>query len=116
MIHLFFKEDESMIQHIDSNSFKEIVLDAKVPVLVDFYADWCGPCKMMTPVLESVSEELGETALIVKINVDQNMDLAQQYRIINIPAMYLFKDGEVVEKIIGAVPKDSVLTAIRNHL
>lgn len=105
-----------MIQHINNDSFKEIVLDAKVPVLVDFYADWCGPCKMMTPVLEDVSEELGESAVIAKINVDENMDLAREYRIMNIPAMYVFKNGEVAEKIIGAVPKEQVLEAIRKQM
>ena len=105
-----------MIQHINHDSFKEVVLDAKVPVLVDFYADWCGPCKMMTPVLEDVSEELGENAVIAKINVDENMDLAREYRIMNIPAMYVFKNGEVAEKIIGAVPKEQVLEAIRKQM
>lgn len=101
-----------MIQHINHDSFKEVVLDAKVPVLVDFYADWCGPCKMMTPVLEDVASELGADAVIAKINVDENMDLAREYRIMNIPAMYVFKNGEVAEKIIGAVPKEQVLEAI----
>ncbi len=105
-----------MLQHINNDSFKEVVLDAKVPVLVDFYADWCGPCKMMTPVLEDAADELGDSAIIAKINVDENMDLAREYRIMNIPAMYVFKDGEVAEKIIGAVPKEEVLEAIRKHL
>ena len=105
-----------MLQHINNDSFKEVVLDAKVPVLVDFYADWCGPCKMMTPVLEDVAGELGDRAIIVKINVDENMDLAREYRIMHIPAMYVFKDGNVAEKIIGAVPKEEVLKAIHKHL
>ena len=105
-----------MLQHINNDSFKEVVLDAKVPVLVDFYADWCGPCKMMSPVLEDAAGELGDRAVIVKINVDENMDLAREHRIKNIPAMYVFKDGEVAEKIIGAVPKEEVLEAIRKHL
>ena len=99
-----------------ADNFEKEVLKSEIPVVVDFYADWCGPCKMMTPVLEDVAGELGDRAIIVKINVDENMDLAREYRIMNIPAMYVFKDGNVAEKIIGAVPKEEVLKAIHKHL
>ena len=105
-----------MAQVITSQEFDSKVLQATGPVLVDFFATWCGPCKMMTPVLEDVAGELGDRAIIVKINVDENMDLAREYRIMNIPAMYVFKDGNVAEKIIGAVPKEEVLKSIRKHL
>ena len=105
-----------MIQHATTKNFDDVVLASGIPVLVDFYADWCGPCKMMSPILEAVSEELDGQLLICKVNVDESMELAQKYRIMNIPAMFLFKNGEVAEKLIGAMSKAALVDAIKKHL
>lgn len=84
-------------------NFEEEVLKSDVPVLVDFYADWCGPCKMMGPVVEKLAEEMEGRMKVGKCNVDDDMQLAQQYRISNIPAFIVFKDGQAVERFIGAM-------------
>lgn len=96
-------------------NFETEVLESDVPVLVDFYADWCGPCKMMGPVIERLAEEFDGKIKIGKCNVDDNMSLADQYHVFNIPNMQLFKGGQVVDQIIGAQSADSLrdkLTAI----
>lgn len=105
-----------MVKKLTQQSFSEEVLQSKVPALVDFYADWCGPCKMMAPILDAVADELGDKASICKVNVDECMDLAQTYRIMNIPAMFIFKNGEVVEKIIGASPKSNIVSQLEKHM
>lgn len=97
-----------MIQHISEAEFTSKVLESDLPVLVDFFADWCGPCKMMSPVLEELSEEYAGKALIVKVNVDDNRDLSRTYKVMSIPNMILFKGGQKVDQIIGAVPKEEV--------
>lgn len=85
--------------------FEEKVLKADKPVLVDFYADWCGPCKMMGPVVEEIAEEYSDSIIVGKLNIDENMATAQKYRVMTIPTIMLFKNGEPVETSIGAVPK-----------
>ncbi len=83
-------------------NFETEVLEAGQPVLVDFYADWCGPCKMMGPVVEKIAEEYEGKIKVGKLNVDENMQIAQQYRVSNIPAFFVFRDGKVAEKWLGA--------------
>ncbi len=95
-----------MAKQITSSEFKSEVLEASVPVLVDFFAVWCGPCKMVAPVLETISEELAGKAKIVKVDVDECNDLSVQYKILSVPTLLFFKDGQVVDQIIGAVPKN----------
>ncbi len=97
---------EKMAVEIKDSNFEEMVLngDKKVAVL-DFWAEWCGPCKMIAPVIERLSEKYGDKALIGKVNVDENPDISVRYRIRNIPTVLFIKDGEVVDKQVGAGPE-----------
>jgi thioredoxin len=93
-----------MINLTESN-FKEEVLNTQGVVLADFWAPWCGPCRMVGPVLEAIAREKGEKVKIVKVNVDENPGLAANYQVMSIPTMIIFKDGQVVEQFVGALPK-----------
>ena len=93
----------------DSNNFNEVVLESKIPVLVDFYADWCGPCKMMSPILDEISQEFEGKIRIAKVNVDDNPDLSSEYKIMSIPNMILFENGREKENIVGARSKDDLI-------
>lgn len=97
--------------HVDSKNFEEEVLRSNVPVLVDFWAVWCGPCQMMGPVIEQLSEERKDIKFC-KVNVDDCQDLADKYEIMSIPAFKFLRNGEVVSEIIGAVGKDGLLKLI----
>jgi len=98
----------------NDQNFKTDVLDSKQPVLVDFWAEWCGPCKAIAPSLEELSEEMASKLKIVKINVDENPSISQTYSIRSIPALMIFKDGEKVSEKMGALPK-SVLQSWVNE-
>ena len=89
-------------------NFKKDVLDAKQPVLVDFWAEWCGPCKAIAPSLEELSDEMVNKLKIVKINVDENPSISQTYSIRSIPALMIFKDGEKISEKMGALPKSAL--------
>lgn len=99
----------------DSN-FENEVLQSEVPVLVDFYADWCGPCKMMAPVIDELATKYEGKAKIGKLNVDKNGETAQKYRVMSIPTMLVIKDGQVVDTIVGAVPKQQLEDKINAHV
>ncbi len=101
---------------INSDNFEEMVLKSDKPVLVDFWAVWCGPCGMMSPIVDEIAEEEKSRLTVGKINCDENMELAQKYGISGIPAFLLFKEGEVVEKVMGAMPKGELLAAVNKHL
>lgn len=105
-----------MAQIINQNEFEAKVLKADKPVLVDFYADWCGPCKMMIPVLDQLSVEKEDQIYIYKINVDENSDVAKQYRVMSIPNMILFKDGEAALNIVGAMSKNDLWAKVEAAL
>lgn len=93
-------------------NFEEEVLQSELPVLVDFYADWCGPCKMLAPVLHEIAEENADALKVGKINVDEQMELAQQFRILSIPTLVVMKDGQIANKAVGAMPKEDILALL----
>lgn len=94
---------------VTADSFKASVLDSDKPVLVDFWAEWCGPCRMVAPILEEISDEYGDKITIAKLDVDANPDIAMQYNITGIPLMGLFQGGQMVKQILGARPKAAIL-------
>jgi len=90
-------------------SFAQDVLNSDKPVLVDFWAEWCGPCKMVAPVLEEIAAENADKLTVVKVNIDENPQVARDYKILSIPTMSVFKGGEVIKTIVGAKPKTALL-------
>ncbi|WP_271783940.1 thioredoxin [Aquimarina algiphila] len=96
------------------SSFNTII-DSKTPVLVDFFADWCGPCKVLAPILKEVKDDLGENIKIVKIDVDKNQPLASKYQVRGVPIMILFKDGKQLWRQSGVLQKNDLLNIISSH-
>ena len=93
---------------VDKNNFKTDVLNARKPVVVDFWAEWCGPCKMIAPSLEEIAKELGAKVKVAKLNIDENPELAAQYGVRSIPTLMIFKGGEVADIKVGALPKTAL--------
>lgn len=101
---------------VTDQSFDQEVLQSPVPVLVDFWAAWCGPCKAIAPTVDQMAVEYAGKLKVVKIDVDANMEVSNRYGIMSIPSLVLFKNGQVVEKIVGALPKPAVISKIQPHL
>ena len=93
------------ISEVNDNNFQAEVLESDTPVLVDFWAPWCGPCRMVAPVLEEIAQEKGDALKIVKLNTDENQQTAIAYEVLSIPTLILFKNGQIAKKVIGAYPK-----------
>jgi thioredoxin len=102
------------MKNVNSANFKESVLDSTKPVLVDFWAEWCGPCKVLGPVLEEISGLVSDKIEIVKLNVDESRDLAAEYGIRGIPTMMIFQNGKVISTMVGNQPKDEILRSIQS--
>ena len=104
-----------MVEMFDSSAFAAAMAEKKT-LVVDFYADWCGPCRMLSPVMEALSEEMSGKATFVKINVDDNPDLAREYSIMSVPCVMVFKDGGLAGKNIGFAPKDAMKEFIEKNI
>ena len=101
---------------LDDSTFDEHVKAAEVPVLVDFWAEWCGPCKMIAPVLEEIAAEQAGKLQIAKLNIDENLDVTRRYDVMSIPTLILFKDGEAKVRLIGAKPKGQLVQELSGYL
>jgi thioredoxin 1 len=106
----------SNVAAVTTNNFENEVLKSSSPVLVDFWAAWCGPCRMVAPVIDQLAEQYSGKVKVVKLNVDENPEIAEKYQILSIPTVYLFKNGSKAEEMVGARPKQSFEEMINKHV
>ena len=104
------------INNVSDSSFEQDVLQADGPVLVDYWAEWCGPCKMIAPILDEIADEQGDNISIAKVNVDEANEIALRYQVMSIPTLLVFKDGEVAKRMVGASGKAKLLEDIAEFL
>ncbi|RDY23761.1 thioredoxin [Romboutsia maritimum] len=105
-----------MANIINTSQFRSDVENSSGVVVVDFFATWCGPCKMLAPVFEELGEEMEEEAKFVKIDIDQSLEIAQKFRVSTVPTMMIFKDGKPVDTMIGFMPKEKIKDKVQSHL
>lgn len=105
-----------MVLEINSENFDKEVVSCDGVIVVDFFANWCGPCRKLAPILEEVEEELSSKVKFAKIDTDNNLDAAKKYQVSGLPTLMVFKNGEVVERMVGLMPKSSIITNIEKHL
>ena len=106
----------SNVGEVTDATFESLVLKADLPVLVDFWAPWCGPCRAVAPVVEEIANEYNGRLKVLKLNTDENPKTAQSYRISGIPSLMVFKNGQPVEQVVGAVPKSTLSTAVEKYI
>lgn len=104
------------IEDVNDNNFEQIVLRSQIPVVVDFWAQWCGPCRKLTPVLEQIQNEFIDSIKVVKIDTDTNINSAKEYGVSSLPSVLIFKDGEVQEVMVGMMPKSAIVSNIKKLL
>lgn len=104
------------IQAITKENFADNVINSEKPVIVDFWAEWCGPCRQLTPIIENVADTIGDKAVFVKVNVDEQPELARAYNITSIPSVLVFKGGNHVDGFIGVQPKKAIEALVESHL
>ena len=109
------KENEMEIK-VDDTNFKQEVLESELPCLVDFWAEWCGPCQMVVPTIEAIAKEYEGKLKVCKLNVDDAPKTSSEYGVMSIPTLAIFKNGEVMDKIIGVVPKAELVSKIKPHI
>lgn len=105
-----------MAKVINTSEFRSSVESSKGVVVVDFFATWCGPCNMLAPVFEELGEEMKDEARFLKIDIDQSLEIAQQFDVSTVPTMIIFKDGEAVERLVGFMPKNKIEMKVKSHL
>ena len=101
---------------ITSGNFDAEVVKSNLPTLIDFWAEWCGPCRMIGPIVEEIAKDLSGKLKVGKVNVDENQELAYKFNVMSIPALLIFRDGKVIEQFVGAMPKEQLLAKINPHL
>jgi thioredoxin 1 len=110
------KKKTKGVTPLNSSNFEEFIKNASVPVIVDFWAAWCMPCKIMAPVMEELADDYAEKAIFAKLNIDENLEVANRYNVMSIPLFIIFKQGRPVEKIIGAVGRGPLEDALKKQL
>lgn len=98
---------------LNSDNFAEVISKSDKPVLVDFYADWCGPCKMIAPIIDEIAEEMVDEALVCKLNVDDAQDIAVEFKVASIPTLMVFKNGKAISTVMGARPKEDIISLLK---
>jgi thioredoxin 1 len=106
----------STIGNVTDTDFEANVLGSETPVLVDFWAEWCVPCHMVSPVVEEIAQEKGERLKLAKLNIDDNPEMTRKFGVMSIPSLILFKEGQEVARVVGAKPKDAILRDLNPHL
>ncbi|MDP2653033.1 MAG: thioredoxin [Candidatus Omnitrophota bacterium] len=104
------------VLHLTEKNFDQEVLKSSTPVLVDFWAEWCGPCRMVAPIVEEIAKDLDGQLKVGKVNVDEAQELAAKYQVMSIPTLLVFKNGEVVDQMVGAMPKEMLVSKLKPNL
>ena len=108
--------EEKLEITVNDENFKQEVLESELPVLVDFWAEWCAPCLMIAPIIEEIAKEYKDRLKVCKLNVENGAQTSSRYGVMNIPTLMIFKNGEMVDKVIGAIPKGDILSRLNVHI